>query len=41
MSVTRRAVKRFVANGYAELRQELRVFGPTQDIKDDSQYGKR
>ena len=41
MSVTRRAVKRFVANGYAELRQELRVFGSIQDIKDDSQYGGR
>ena len=28
MRVTRRAVKRYVANGYAALRQELAMFGP-------------
>ena len=28
MQVTRRAVKRYVANGYAALRQELAAFGP-------------
>ena len=29
MRVTRRAVKRYMANGYAALRQEPVVFGPT------------
>ena len=33
MRVTRRAVKRYMANGYAALRQELEVFGPF-DVED-------
>ena len=46
MGVTRRAVKRYVANGYAELRQELEAFqwGQNDDrknTKDDSQHGER
>lgn len=44
MGVTRRAVKRYVANGYAELRQELEVFqwnlgSDKPYTRDDSRYG--
>lgn len=41
MGVTRRAVKRYVANGYAELRQELQVFEPTQNKEGVSHHGER
>ena len=41
MGVTRRAVKRYVANGYAELRQELQVFEPTHNKEGVSHHGER
>ena len=44
MGVTRRAVKRYVANGYTELRHELNVFQWEQgneeaNARNDSRYG--
>lgn len=39
MGVTRRAVKRYVANGYAALREELQDFQTVQQSEDDSRYG--
>lgn len=41
MGVTRRAVKRYIANGYAELRQELQVFKPKPLNEDVSHHGER
>ncbi len=41
MGVTRRAVKRYVANGYAELRQELQAYRTDYQLEDDSQHGER
>ena len=41
MGVSRRAVKRYIAVGYAELREALQDFRTEHQSKDDSQHGER